>query len=192
MEAFFRALKHWQVQFRGQSVLLATDNSTVMAYINKQGDGTRSQSLAWLSLDMLEWCHAQGIYIVVRHFPGLLFVLAVGLSHKGQIQPTECSLSPLVFRLLSRLWGSPQMDLFDTQWNTKLPVIRVSVSGPFSVVCRHTVVQLGRAVRVRVFRPPRCSTGCRCRSMSTSASWFWRLLVLFLFFMFSSLGFRTC
>ena len=47
MEAVFRALKHWQFHFRRQAVLLATDNSTVVAYINKQGGLIQSLWLSW-------------------------------------------------------------------------------------------------------------------------------------------------
>ena len=71
--------------------------------VHQQAGGTRSQPLAWLTMDLLEWCHAQGFYLFARHFSGLWFGQADGFSLKGQIQPTQWSLSPLAIRLLSCL-----------------------------------------------------------------------------------------
>ena len=45
---------------------------------------------------------------------GSLNVIADGLSRRNQIQSTEWSLSPQVFKQISKLWESPQVDLFTT------------------------------------------------------------------------------
>ena len=94
------------------------------------GGGTHSESLAYLTIDLLEWCHARDISLSARHIPGHMNVLADGLSRRGQVQPTEWSLSPHVFRLLIRLWGSPHVDLFATQWNAKLPTFVSPIPDP--------------------------------------------------------------
>ena len=51
-----------------QVVLVATDNTTVVSYINKQG-GMRSGSLCALLWRLLSWCHPRGITLRARHGP---------------------------------------------------------------------------------------------------------------------------
>ena len=121
LEAVQLALFHWEAECTGQSVLVSTDNSTVVAYINKQG-GTRSLTLCRHVAQLLLWCRARSISLRARHIPGRLNVLADQLSRRGQIQPTEWSLSPRVFKVLCHRWDRPMVDLFATRWNTKLPL----------------------------------------------------------------------
>ena len=45
--AVILALSYWAAVLQGHPVLIATDNTTVVAYINKQG-GTHSHFLLWL------------------------------------------------------------------------------------------------------------------------------------------------
>ena len=52
----FLALKHFRLQCQNQTVLVATDNSTVVAYINKQG-GTHSVEMCALLWRIMSWCH---------------------------------------------------------------------------------------------------------------------------------------
>ncbi|XP_039860661.1 uncharacterized protein LOC120716967 [Simochromis diagramma] len=53
--AVFLALKHFRPVLEGQHVLVRTDNSTVVSYINRQG-GARSLPLLKLSCSLLLWC----------------------------------------------------------------------------------------------------------------------------------------
>ena len=129
MEAVFRALKHWEHYVLSQVILLATDNSTVVSYVNRQG-GTHSRSLCDLTILLLKWCSARGISLQARHIPGHMNVLADRLSRRGQIQPSEWSLAPRVFELLVRLWGRPQVDLFATKWNARLPLYVSPIPDP--------------------------------------------------------------
>ena len=50
------ALQRFKDQCQNQTVLVATDNSTVVAYINKQG-GTHSAEMCALLWKILTWCH---------------------------------------------------------------------------------------------------------------------------------------
>ena len=120
LKAVRLALLHFSSQCKGQQVLIASDNTTVVSYINKQG-GTRSGELCALMWRILAWCHTHGVTLRARHVPGSLNVIADALSRKGQIQPTEWSLSPQVFQKVVRLWEYPQVDLFATSLNNKLP-----------------------------------------------------------------------
>ena len=87
------ALQHWVPLLQGCQVMVATDNSTVVSYINKQG-GTRSPTLLRLAVDLFLWLESQGIIVRARHVPGCLNVIADHLSRPNQPIPTEWSLHP--------------------------------------------------------------------------------------------------
>ena len=120
LKAVVLALKSFEHRCRGQIVLIATDNTTVVSYINKEG-GMRSVSLHALLWRLLSWCHPRGIVLRARHIPGRLNVIADKLSRHNQVIQTECSMDQQVFSLLCSKWGLPQVDLFATRFNRKLP-----------------------------------------------------------------------
>ena len=73
------------------------DNSTVVAYINKQG-GTHSAEMCALLWKIMTWCHHFHITLKARHIPGCLNVMADLLSRSNQVQSTEWSLHPQMFK----------------------------------------------------------------------------------------------
>ena len=89
LKAVFLALRHFKDQSQDQTVLVATDNSTVVAYINKQG-GTHSAEMCALLWRIMTWYHHFHITLKARHIPGCLNVMADLLSGSNQIQSTEC------------------------------------------------------------------------------------------------------
>ena len=128
LKAVFLALKSFEHFCRDQIVLVATDNTTVVSYINKEG-GMRSGSLCALLWRLLSWCHPKGIILRARHIPGRLNVIADKLSRHNRVIQTEWSLSQQVFRLFSK-WALPQLDLFATRFNHKLPSFVSPVPDP--------------------------------------------------------------
>ena len=58
--AVFLALKHFRLQCQNQTVLIATDNSTVVAYINEQS-GTHSVAMCALLWRIMSWSLIQNI-----------------------------------------------------------------------------------------------------------------------------------
>ena len=121
MRAVVLALRKWETSCLGRTVLVASDNSTVVAYLNKSG-GTRSASLNMMTVRLLKWAMARKISIRARHIPGNLNVLADRLSRRGSLIPGEWSLNSHEFRRLVDLSGfSPTIDLFATNMNAKLP-----------------------------------------------------------------------
>ena len=57
-----------------------------------------------------------------RHIPGWQNVVAHKLSRLGQTIQTEWSLLPEVFQMICSRWHQPQIDLFATRFNNKLPL----------------------------------------------------------------------
>ena len=121
LKAFSLALQRFKDQCQNRTVLVATDNSTVVAYINKQG-GTHSAEICALLWKIMTWCHHYEITLKARHIPGCLNVTADLLSRWNQVQSTESSLHPQVFKQICLKWFSPHVDIFATRLNHKLPL----------------------------------------------------------------------
>ena len=120
LKAVFCALQHWSPVLQGHQVMNATDNSTVVSYINKQG-GTHSPTLLRLTVELLLWLEAQNIIVRARHISGCLNVIADHLSGLNQQIPTEWSLHPEIVQHIFRVWGTPEVDMFATVSNSHLP-----------------------------------------------------------------------
>ena len=105
------------------------DNSTVVAYVNKQVR-TVSRSLCSLASQRLRWTESLDVHLDAKYLPGQSNVLADFLSCWDQVIGTEWSLRPRVARDLHRRWGSLLIDLFATSYNAKLPLYCSLVPDP--------------------------------------------------------------
>ena len=83
LKPVFLALKEFQDLCSNNIVLVATDNATVVAYINKEG-GMKSGSLCALLWRILSWCTRKQVTLKTRHIPGRLNVIEDILSRLGQ------------------------------------------------------------------------------------------------------------
>ena len=90
----------------------------------------KSGSLCALLWRILSWCTRQQITLRARHIPGRLNVIADELSRLGQTIQTEWSLHPEVFQAVCSRWHQPQVDLFATRFNNKLPQFVSPVPDP--------------------------------------------------------------
>ena len=104
----------------GHTVKLECDNSTAVSYLNKQG-GTRSLTLCQEAVELHHWLISQNIQVFAVHRPGVNNELADYLS-RNRPDPTEWSLNPNAARKLFRRWGTPQIDLFASHLNHKVPL----------------------------------------------------------------------
>ena len=129
LKAVSLALRDFKDQCQNQTVLVATDNSTVVAYINKQG-GTHSAEMCALLWKIMTWCHHYHITLKARHISGCLNVMADLLSRSNQVQSTEWSLHPQVFKQICQKWFTPNVNLFATHLNHKLSLSVSPVPDP--------------------------------------------------------------
>ena len=132
MKALFLGLQAFQEVVAGHHVTAMCDNSTVVAYVNKQG-GTVSRSLCLLTSRLLRWTESLDVHLDARYLPDESNVLADVLSRRWQVVGTEWSLHPQVARALLRAWGNPSIDLFATCLNAKLPLYCSLVPDPQAV-----------------------------------------------------------
>ena len=96
MRAIQHALLIFKEKIQKETVLIKSDNLTVVSYINKQG-GTRSKKLCNLTLEILEWCNSLDTKLVASHIPGKDNYVADFLS-RGSYLPTEWQLNPNIVR----------------------------------------------------------------------------------------------
>ena len=120
LKAVLLALKRFEWLCWNQTILVCSDNTTVVSYINKEG-GMKSGSLCALLWRLLMWCNQRQIVLRARHIPGPLNVIADKLSRHGQVIQTEWSLLQEVFDRICRRWHKLEVDLFATKFNHKLP-----------------------------------------------------------------------
>ena len=123
------ALQSFKYQCQNQTVLVATDKSTVVAYINKQG-GTHSAEMCTLLWKIMIWYHHYQITLKARHIPGCPNVMAYLLSRSNQMHSTEWSLYSQVFKQICQKWFTPHVDQFATRLNHKPPLYMSPVPDP--------------------------------------------------------------
>ena len=131
MKALFLALQSFR-DVIGHHVIAMCDNSTVVAYVNKQG-GTVSWALCLLASHLLRWTESLDIHLNARYLPTQANVLADLLSRCGQVVGTEWFLHLQVARSLLSVWGNPSIDLFAASLDAKLPLYCSLVPDPQAV-----------------------------------------------------------
>ena len=128
LKAVFLALQGFVDQVSGHSVLVKSDNTTVVSYINHQG-GTLSVPLCMATLHLLSWCRQKNIFLTASHIPGEQNLVADFLS-RGKFLPSEWSLHPSVFQRIIRSRTPLSVDLFASSLNHLLPRYCTRASDP--------------------------------------------------------------
>ena len=101
----------------GVHILVHTDNSTVMSYVNKQG-GVKSWHM-WQETDLLFQLAEDNQWLLsAKHVPGYLNVLADLLSRCHQVIHTGRQLHREIVQQLSCRWGN-------RKWVTEIPFTQV-------------------------------------------------------------------
>ncbi|CAG2224371.1 unnamed protein product [Mytilus edulis] len=100
MKAILLALSYFQSLLQNKSLVLATENTTVVAYLRNQG-GTHCYELYLLAREILLLCNHIHIQIEIRHVPGKLNVLADALSRTLTPVNTEWELLQSVFQAIT-------------------------------------------------------------------------------------------
>ncbi len=120
MLAVFQALKYFLPDLRGHHVLVRTDNTAVVSYINHQG-GLRSRHLYRLAHQILVWAQGKLLSLRAVYIPGHLNVGADTLSRQGPL-PGEWMIHTKVVKQIWRVFGQAQVDLFATQETAQCPL----------------------------------------------------------------------
>lgn len=117
LTVIYWALISFSDRLRGQTVQVLSDNTTEVAYLNRQG-GTVSRSLCRLAFSVWEFCIRHSIHPVALHLPGeqnlTTDAFSRGLSPFHEIEINWTYLSEVFTR-----WGMPDVDVFATRRNKK-------------------------------------------------------------------------
>ena len=110
LKAVLLALKGFQEHLQGQSVLICSDNSTVVSYLNKEG-GTHSIEMCALIWRILAFTNSRRIQIRARHVPGSLkcdsrLPIKKGQGHTNRVVPSPTDIQPNL-QSLSHTIGRP-------------------------------------------------------------------------------------
>ena len=128
LKAVLLALKQFERLCWNQTILVCSDNTTVVSYINKEG-GMKSGFICALLWRLLMWCNQRQIVLRARHIPGHLNVIADKLSRHGQVIQTEWSLLQEDLQKMAQTGGGPICD----QVQSQTPQVCVPGSGSASL-----------------------------------------------------------
>lgn len=107
--AVFYALKDHCLFLTNSSLLIQSDNKTVVAFLRNEG-GTKSPSLMSVCYKIFQILDLYNIHIEVHYLPGRFNPEA---DHLSRLSPLpEWHLLPQITRRIFHKWGTPQIDLF--------------------------------------------------------------------------------
>ena len=132
MIAVRNALLAFRTQLTGLPVQLMSDNATVVSYLTKQG-GTASLPMYRLAKEVLLLARDTHIILRAKHIPGERNALADLLSRRDKVVHTEWTLVQTVVDSLCITWDKPNVDLFATRLNNRLPVFVSPMADPLAV-----------------------------------------------------------
>ncbi len=104
------ALRQFRPLLLGKHVLVRTDNTAAVSYINRMG-GIRSRRMSQLARNLLLWSHTRLKSLRAVHIPGELNRAADAFSRQLTF-PGEWRLHSETIRLIWSRFGEAQVDLF--------------------------------------------------------------------------------
>jgi len=112
-------LRTFQDTLAGKHILVKSDNSTTVAYIKHMG-GTKSERCDLVAHRIWNWAVKHDVWLTATHIPGIDNV-AADFESRNANDRTEWTLHPFCFEAMCDLWGIPEVDLFASHANTRLP-----------------------------------------------------------------------
>ena len=119
LQAAKLALKALASQYHDLHILLRVENTTSVSYINKMG-GTHSHICNVAARSIWDWAIERNIWLSAAFIPGCQNVVADFHSRSFK-DNTEWSLNYQFFHKLVACFHTPDIDLFASQMNAKLP-----------------------------------------------------------------------
>ena len=130
MKALFLGLQVFREDVSGHHVTAMCDNSTIVAYVNKQG-GMVSRALCLLTSRLLGWTESFDVHLDARYLPGENNVLADVLSRRGQVVGTRVVSPPSGGESTSSCVGqSVNRPVCDLPQREAAPVLLASPGSP--------------------------------------------------------------
>ncbi|KHJ94801.1 reverse transcriptase [Oesophagostomum dentatum] len=120
LKAIYFGLKSFGKKWRDTTVLIESDNTAAIAYVKKRG-GTKSKHMSTVAKQIWEWTLGKNIRLLVTHRPGIQNREADKESRTFTREHAEWSLDPQTALTVFTHFGKPEVDLFASRLNAKLP-----------------------------------------------------------------------
>ncbi len=151
------ALRQFRPLLLGKHVLVRTDNTAAVSYINRLA-GIRSHRMSQLARHLLLWSHTQFKSLRAVHIPGQLNRAADALSRQITF-PGEWRLHAETIRLIWSRFGEAQVDLFASPESSHCQLYFSLTEGPLGTdALAHSWPQGLTQVRVSPSEPTRTDT----------------------------------
>eukprot|EP01050_Picozoa_sp_SAG11_P022738 SAG11_NODE_4377_length_1925_cov_2.542716_1_plen_484_part_00 len=118
MTGLCHAIRSFETELTGKCVLVQTDNTTIKAYVSREGG--RSRNLSRMMEGLLRWCGERSISLQACHLPGKLNERADAISRRC-VSRNETSLHPRYVQQLQHRFGPITCDLFAGRHNRLCP-----------------------------------------------------------------------
>ena len=118
LAAIFQGLKTLCSNLHDTHLRIFTDSSVAVTYVNKMG-GIKSHLCDRITKSIWLWCIQKNIWPSAAHVPGIANEHADYLS-RSEHETTEWSLNELYFNKIVNVFGTPEIDLFASRFNTKV------------------------------------------------------------------------
>ena len=115
--AIFFSLKSLVHIMEGKTVLILTDSTTAVAYVNNMG-GVKSLACDKIARSIWDTCIKHDIWITCSHIPGV--DNEADEASRSFYDRHDWSLCSSVFNQLTMLWNLPDIDLFANRLNAKV------------------------------------------------------------------------
>ena len=99
-------------------VLIKSDNTTAVSYVNKMG-GSRSNECESVASEIWKFCEKRDMWLTATHIPGDSNEEADFIS-RHFTDNTEWTLNQHIFEKICESWGFPDVDLFASRLNFKV------------------------------------------------------------------------
>ena len=148
--AIYLAIKRLQFP-RGTHIRLHSDNMTAVSCLNRCGSAKSYPLNSWV-LSILHLLSRCDLHLTACHIAGVRNVVADGLSRDVPL-PSEWSLDDLSFQLVCEREFRPEIDLFATRENRKLPRFVSPVPDPLAKGVDAFALQWDRWGSIYLFPP---------------------------------------
>ncbi len=166
--AVWLALRRFRTLLHEKHILVRSDNTATVVYINHQGD-LRSRRMSQLARHLLLWSQKHLRSLRAVHVPGELIRAADELSRQHAL-PGEWRLHPEVLQLIWRRFGDAQVDLLPPRTRLTASCFSPCPRGP-SVQMHWHAAGLGAYANMRfpqwAFSHRPCARSGRTRSKSS-------------------------
>lgn len=117
LRAIFLGLQHFCPHFKNCNILIRTDNTTALAYVNRMGS-VKFPKLGTLAKEIWQWCESRNLWIFAAYISSKDNWQADEES-RSLPPETEWSLSVTAFQKITNFFGEPEYDLFASKDNRK-------------------------------------------------------------------------